>query len=96
MKNIDLKSTVIGILFTTLVFVSIGATGKTDKWDDNQQWAYSIVNFMKEKKDLVKVKGLKDTVLQSDVAPATPIGWEPMSVTGEWPSLTMVIRKRIK
>ena len=43
MKNIDLKSTVIAILFIALVFVSIAATGKTDKWDDNQVWIYDLI-----------------------------------------------------
>ena len=41
MKKIDPKSLLIGILFTALAFVSINATGKTDKWDENQEWGFT-------------------------------------------------------
>lgn len=38
MKNIDLRSLLIGILLTTTVFFGIGATSPDDKWDKRQQW----------------------------------------------------------
>ena len=40
MKNIDIKSVIIGVLFTATVFFGMGATVKADagKWDDKQVW----------------------------------------------------------
>ena len=40
MKNIDVKSLLIGALFTSTIFLGIAATGPTDKWDERQQWEY--------------------------------------------------------
>ena len=40
MKNIDIKSVIIGVLLTTTVLFGVGATGKDDKekWDNEQVW----------------------------------------------------------
>ena len=38
MKNIDVKSLIIGALLTSTVFLGLAATGTTDKWDGKQRW----------------------------------------------------------
>ena len=40
MKNIDIKSLIIGVLLTITIIFGMGATGKADagKWDDKQVW----------------------------------------------------------
>ena len=38
MKNIDIKSLIIGALLTSTIFLGVAATSPTDKWDDEQQW----------------------------------------------------------
>lgn len=38
MKNIDIKSLIIGVLFTSTVFLGCGATGTGDTWDSTQEW----------------------------------------------------------
>ena len=38
MKNIDVKSLIIGALLTSTIFLGVAATGTTDKWDVNQKW----------------------------------------------------------
>ena len=40
MKNIDIKSIIIGALLTSTIFLGVAATGTTDKWDDKQQWEF--------------------------------------------------------
>ena len=38
MKNIDIKSIIIGALLTSTSFLGVAATSPTDKWDDKQEW----------------------------------------------------------
>ena len=38
MKNIDIKSLLIGALFTSTIFLGVAATGPDDKWDKDQVW----------------------------------------------------------
>ena len=38
MKNIDIKSIIIGALLTSTIFLGVAATGTTDKWDGKQRW----------------------------------------------------------
>ena len=38
MKHIDIKSLLIGALLTSTIFLSVAATGLTDKWDSKQKW----------------------------------------------------------
>ncbi len=40
MKNIDIKSVIIGVLLTTTIIFGMGATGKGEAgaWDDEQRW----------------------------------------------------------
>ena len=107
MKNIDLKSTVIAILFIALVFVSISATEKTDKWDDNQVWIYDLI-LKRELKEMNydylnyfnydnpdDEEQLKVGKPDVDTAYILPSGWE---VIGRDTGLRdyLEIRKRIK
>jgi hypothetical protein len=41
MKNIDIKSLLIGGLLTSTIFLGVAATSKDDKgkWDDTQVWS---------------------------------------------------------
>ena len=41
MKNIDVKSLLIGALLTSTIFLGVAATSKDDKgkWDDTQVWS---------------------------------------------------------
>jgi hypothetical protein len=38
MKNIDIKSLLIGGLLTSTIFLGVAATSPKDKWDSNQMW----------------------------------------------------------
>ncbi len=38
MKNIDIKSLIIGALLTSTIFLGVAATSPTDKWDYKQEW----------------------------------------------------------
>ena len=38
MKNIDIKSLIIGVLLTSTIFLGVAATSPTDKWDGEQKW----------------------------------------------------------
>ncbi len=38
MKNIDVKSLIIGALLTSSIFLGVAATSPTDKWDKKQVW----------------------------------------------------------
>ena len=44
MKNIDVKSLLIGVLLTSTIFLGIAATGPTDKWDSEQKWKIQTSN----------------------------------------------------
>ena len=48
MKNIDVKSLIIGTLLTSTIFLGVAATRPTDKWDDNQQWEVSFTTYPKD------------------------------------------------
>ena len=44
MKNIDIKSLIIGALLTSTIFLGVAATSPTDKWDNNQKWEIKTDN----------------------------------------------------
>ncbi|MBG70817.1 MAG: hypothetical protein CMN06_12030 [Roseibacillus sp.] len=52
MKQIDLKSALIGVFVTTTVLLSLGATGPQDEgvkspsWDKSQKWEWTILPFV--------------------------------------------------
>ena len=53
MKNIDIKSIIIGALLTSTIFLGVAATSKADagKWDENQVWATSEFNSIDQRLD---------------------------------------------
>ena len=82
MKNIDIKSLIIGVLLTTTVFFGLGATGVGDKWDDKQEWIVVIQKrWFEGNEDPIKPRSVKH-----------PSGWEPFAVDDRW----IWHRKRIK
>jgi len=38
MKNIDVKSLIIGALLTSAIFLGVASTGPKDAWDAHQVW----------------------------------------------------------
>jgi hypothetical protein len=66
MKNIDIKSLIIGALLTSTIFLGVAATSTTDKWDDDQVWDVVIAR-----------QGST-----ADVTRALRGGWEPIAVQG--------------
>ena len=91
MKNIDVKSLLIGILLTSTIFLGVSATSPTDKWDEKQQWA--VAELVWGKIDAKNNKGLltedSKTVVHSD---KWPEGWEPISHDGKY----WRVRKRVR
>jgi len=69
MKNIDIKSMIIGVLLATTIIFGMGATSPTDKWDDKQEWR--MLAFQAD------APGARGTVKH-------PVGWEPFAVTDRW------------
>ena len=47
MKNIDIKSIIIGALLTSTIFLGVAATSPTDKWDEKQRWEVGKVAWQK-------------------------------------------------
>jgi len=46
MKNIDVKSLIIGALLTSTIFLGVAATSPTDKWDEKQNWEFTEFNSL--------------------------------------------------
>ena len=96
MKNIDVKSLLIGILATALLFACAdadkaspsivseakAATGVNDKWDDKQEWIEADYNALKAMGDIGEVKYSGQMVYK------TTKGWQPHT--------DKMYRKRIK
>jgi hypothetical protein len=57
MKNIDVKSIIIGALLTSTIFLGVAATSPTDKWDDKQEWDTLSVDFYDYGEDGKKMAG---------------------------------------
>ncbi len=47
MKNIDIKSVIIGVLFTSTIFLGVAATSPNYKWDENQNWQVRHIPWTK-------------------------------------------------
>ena len=79
-KNIDIKSLIIGGLLTSTIFLGVAATGKADKnsWDDEQEWAVTY----RLKKQFNHVESGK--------------GLQPFAVTRDDEGVRVWVRKRIK
>ena len=80
MKNIDIKSVIIGVLLTTTLFFGMGATRPTDKWDDKQLW------------ELTRKDG-HDSAFKNWY-PQDVTGWEPFAYDQK--TQIFIFRKRIK
>jgi hypothetical protein len=80
MKNIDIKSLIIGALLTSTIIFGMGATGKADKnsWDDEQEWAVAY-RLKKAFKQMPLGKGV-----------------QPFAVTRDDEGVRVWVRKRIK
>ena len=68
MKNIDIKSIIIGALLTSTIFLGVAATSKDDKgkWDTKQKWDLTWA---------IDKDGNR-------APPDCPEGWEPFAVQG--------------
>jgi hypothetical protein len=88
MKNIDIKSLIIGALLTSTIFLGVAATSPTDNWDEKQRWATAKLEYGKTQKKWFLTEDSKD-LAHSD---KWPEGWEPVGKTGN----SCLVRKRIK
>ena len=85
MKNIDVKSLIIGALLTSTIFLGVAATSTTDKWDGKQMW--QVISALN------KVDGKGEAAHKI----ARTIGMEPFSITQDKNGVARVwYRKRIK
>ena len=84
MKNIDIKSIIIGALLTSTIFLGVAATGTTDKWDDKQEWKVTVSS----QREYDRGKRDPDTAILGYAG----VGWEPVGVQGA----NIVFRKRVK
>ncbi len=83
MKNIDIKSLLIGALLISTIFLGVAATGTTDEWDDGQQWLFAEYEDLKRMRAVNRIPGKHWVLLD---------GWEPWVSDEE----TAYFRKRIK
>tara|TARA_B100000686_G_C15986441_1_gene569864 strand:- start:170 stop:466 length:297 start_codon:yes stop_codon:yes gene_type:complete len=98
MKNIDPKSLIIGVLLSSIIILGVAATGKTDKWDDQQEWQVSVIGWDRSAKKWWR-NTTPDSFSQGSVyhSDRWPRGWEPIgqalpnSKPAGW-----LARKRIK
>ena len=98
MKNIDIKSLIIGALLTSTIFLSVAATGPRDEWDNEQEWIYTShpeLNALGLWSGSHMIKGPNGLRTVNRVVG----GWEPFAV-GDQDKLskrtTTFFRKRIK
>ena len=87
MKNIDVKSLLIGALLTSTIFLGVAATSKDDagKWDGRQMWQVASA--------LNKVDGKGESAHKI----ARTIGMEPFAITQDKNGVSRVwYRKRTK
>ena len=82
MKDINIKSVIIGVLLTTTVFFGMGASkADTGKWDDKQVWYVKRLGWDAPKGHATRLTNR----LQ-------PQGFEPFAATDK----NLFFRKRIK
>jgi len=97
MKNIDIKSLLIGALLTSTIFLGVAATSPTDKWDNSQEWFFADANDLKRlgAASYVEIGRGKGPLDGNPVRVyKTTDGWEPWVVDGK--SGTKYFRRRIK
>ena len=90
MKNIDIKSMIIGVLLTIVIACGVAATGVNDKWDNEQEWLYTDEVELKEAGLISYVKWGERAY---DHYEKVTGGWEPFADRG---SGKRHFRKRIK
>ena len=80
MKNIDIKSVIIGGLLATTVFFGLGAASKVDKgkWDDKQEWLMTSFEHA-ERTGLVEGSTYRGTKSPRYIGRQyqSEAGWEP-------------------
>ena len=100
-KSIDGKSLLIGGFLACTIFFAIGATGPTDKWDDQQQWETGTLYYQYGKfrlwpdKDGGKFPGAERYTNLNE----WPAGWEPTAAVTKNGSTDLgvwYVRKRFK
>jgi hypothetical protein len=82
MKNIDIKSLLIGGLLASTIFFGVAATSPTDKWDDKQLWKFKYTDNT--------TKGMLD---DGDANGWEPFGWHWKDDKKRY---VIAFRKRIK
>ncbi len=103
MKNIDIKSIIIGALLTSTIFLGVAATSKDDagKWDDKQAWAWKSVEVKHQNDEGYLKIHIKYAVLAGKTPEEAEkelrdkwntVGWEPWAIQGG----NILYRKRIK
>ena len=90
MKNIDIKSLIIGFLSAIVIACGVAATGVNDKWDNEQEWLYAHDEEM-DKLGLLTGGQLPCPNGEKYGIRKVTGGWEPFSV-----SSSRYFRKRIK
>ena len=95
MKNIDMKSLLIGGLLASTIFFGVAATSPTDKWDEDQRWEITIVDSSKQKYSIAGgYEGQYERFGKEwdDAA----IGAEPFAIRDKGVSTDIFFRKRVK
>ena len=85
MKNIDIKSLIIGVLLTSTIFLGVAATSKDDagKWDKNQEWLITVGDPTDRNSGFASLEASYKRASE---------GAEPFGVSGK----NVIFRKRIK
>jgi hypothetical protein len=98
MKNIDIKSLIIGVLLTSTIFLGVAATGPTDKWDKEQEWAVGFAQPLKKGQVPGKTWIVLEVGAENAVAcKGWPKGWEPVhQIQSERAGDNWAVRKRVK
>jgi len=71
-----MKNYIIGALTASLLLLATGATGKADKWDNQQQWQTGTVYVIDKGKAFALFIG--DTSNTPIGSEKWPTGWEPI------------------
>ena len=86
LKSIDGKSLLIGGLLACTIFFAMGATGPTDKWDDEQLWQTKVIDT---NVDIDKgIRNARISGMSEDKAKAmvmeynNKVGWKPWFAQG--------------
>ena len=84
MKNIDVKSLIIGALLTSTIFLGVAAAGKGGMWDKKQEWLITMGD--------PSHRNLQEFPKLAEIYRKASKGAEPFAVQGK----NIIFRKRIK